>query len=114
MQLLAKQKSDVMAWLACMPKNHGNRHKDLMMGLGGLPKDKLEGRSLRMEASEPLKGRSNSNDKVSMSYRCSGQDSDYLAHKPILAQSMQCKRRAFSLRSSLLELRCFSKHNDSA
>ena len=40
-----------------------------------------------MEAGEPLEGRLTGNNEVSMSHGCSGQDSDYLAHQPILAWS---------------------------
>ena len=63
-------------------------HGDSMMGSGGLPEGRSEGRSPRMKAGEPLEGRSNGNNKVSMSYGCSGQDLDYLACWPILAWSM--------------------------
>ena len=59
-----------------------------MMGSGGLPKGRLEDVGPRMEAGEPLKGRLVSNNEVSMSHGCSGQDLDYPAHWPIPAQSM--------------------------
>ena len=65
-----------------------------MMGSDGLPEGGLEDICPRMEAGEPLEGRSTGNDKVSMSHGCLGQDLDYLACQPILAWSMQCKRRA--------------------
>ena len=45
-----------------------------------------------MEAGEPLEGRSDSSNEVSMSHGCSGQDLDYPDHQPILAWSMQCER----------------------
>ena len=44
-----------------------------------------------MEAGEPLEGRSNGNNEVSMSHGCSGQVLDYQDHWPILAWNMQCK-----------------------
>ena len=44
-----------------------------------------------MEAGEPLEGRLNSSNKVSMSHGCSGQVLDYLDCQPISAWSMQCK-----------------------
>ena len=87
-QLPAKQEGDVTAWLACMPENCGGMHGDLMMGSGGLPEGRLEGVGPRIEAGEPLEGRSNSNNKVSMSHGHSRQDSDYLAHWPVPAWSM--------------------------
>ena len=68
-------------------------HADPMMGSGGLPKGRLGEVGPRMEAGEPLEGRLNGNNKVSMSHGHSGQDSDYPACQPILAQSMQCRRR---------------------
>ena len=77
-----------MAWLACMPENHGDMYEDPMMGSGRLLEGRLGEVSPRMEVGEPLEGRSSSNNKVSMSHGHSGQDSDYLAHWPILAQSM--------------------------
>ena len=64
------------------------------MGSGELPEGRLESVSPRIEAGEPLEGRSNGNNEVSMSHECSRQDSDYPACQPILAWSMQCKRRA--------------------
>ena len=63
---------------------------DPMMGSGGLLEGRLGEVGLRMKAGEPLEGRSSSNDEVSMSHGCSGQDLDYPAHQPILAQSTQC------------------------
>ena len=84
----------VMVWLAHMPENHRGMHGDLMMGSGGLPEGRLEGVSPRMEAGEPLEGRSNSNNKVSMSHGHSRQDLDYLACWPIPAQSTQCKDKS--------------------
>ena len=58
------------------------------MGSGGLLKGGLKDVGPRIEAGEPLEDRSVSNNKVSMSHGCSGQDSDYLAHWPVPAQSM--------------------------
>ena len=84
----------VTAWLACMPENYEGMCRNPMMGSGGLPEGGLESVSPRMEAGEPLEGRSVSNNEVSMSHGHSRQDSDYLAHWPILAWSMQCERRA--------------------
>ena len=75
-----------------MPENHGDMHRDPMMGSGRLPEGRSEGRSPRMEAGEPLEGRSISNNKVSMSHGHSGQDLDYLACWPIPAWSTQCKK----------------------
>ena len=75
----------VTAWLVCMPENHDGMHGNPMMGSGGLPEGRLESVGPRMEAGEPLEGRLVSNNEVSMSYGCSGQDLDYLAHWPILA-----------------------------
>ena len=49
--------ANVTAQLACMPENHGDMCRNLMKGPGGLPEGRLEGRSLRMEAGEPLEGR---------------------------------------------------------
>ena len=83
----------VMAQLACTPENCRDMHADPMMGSGGLPEGRLGGVGPRMEAGEPLEGRSSSNDEVSMSHGCSRQDSDYLACQPIPAWSMQCGRR---------------------
>ena len=84
----------VTAWLACMPENCRDMWGHLMTRSGRLPEGRLEGVSPRIEAGEPLEDRWGSNNKVSMSHGCSGQDSDYLACWPIPAQSMQCKRRA--------------------
>ena len=67
----------VTAWLACMLENCRGICRNPMMGSGRL-----------------LEGRSVSNDEVSMSHGCSGQDLDYPACWPVLAWSMQCKRRA--------------------
>ena len=86
-----KVTGDVMAWLACIPENHGGMHGNPMMGSGKLPEGRLEGVGPRMEACEPLEGRLTGNDKVSMSHGHSRQDLDYLAHWPILAQSTQCE-----------------------
>ena len=80
-----------MVQLVCMPENHGDMCANLMIGSGGLPKGRSEGVSPRMEAGEPLEGRLNGNDEVSMSHGCSGQVSDYLACQPVLAWSMQCE-----------------------
>ena len=74
-----------MAWLICMPENHGDMQMYLMMGSGGLSEGRSKGKSLRIEADEPLEGRSVSNDEVSMSYGHSEQDLDYPAHQPISA-----------------------------
>ena len=71
-----------------MPENHGGMCENLMMWSGRLPEDRLEGVGPRMEAGEPLEGRSVSSNEVSMSHGHSRQDSDYPAHQPILAQSM--------------------------
>ena len=79
MQLLAKQEGDVTVQLACMPVNCRDMHANLMMGSGRLPEGGLEGVGPRMEAGEPLEGRSNGNNEVSMSHGHSGQVSDYLA-----------------------------------
>ena len=68
-----------MVWLVCMPENSRDMCADPMMGLGGLLEGRLGEIGPRMEAGEPLEGRSNGNDKVSMSHGCSGQDLDYLA-----------------------------------
>ena len=59
-----------------------------MIGSGGLPEGRSESVGPRMEAGDPLEGRSVSKNEVSMSHRCSRQDSDYPAHWPILAQSI--------------------------
>ena len=77
----------VTAQLACMPENCGDRHVDTMMGSGRLPEGRLREVSPRMEAGEPLEGRSSSIDEVNMSHGHLEQDLDYLAHLPILAQS---------------------------
>ena len=61
---------------------------DPMMGSGGLPEGRLREVGPRMEAGEPLEGRSTGNDKVSMSHGCSRQVLDYPACWPIPAQSM--------------------------
>ena len=92
--LPAKQEGDVMALLAHMPENCGGMHRNLMMGSGRLPEGGLESVGPRMEAGEPLKGKSNGSNKVSMSHGHSRQDSDYLACWPVPAQSMWCERRA--------------------
>ena len=91
--VLVEAAAAVMAQLACMPENHGDMHADPMMGSGGLPEGRLGEVGPRMETGEPLEGRSSINDEVSMSHGCSGQDLDYLACWPVLAQSMQCRRR---------------------
>ena len=77
-----------MVWLACMPENCRDMCVDSMMGSGRLPEGRLGEVGPRMEAGEPLEGRLSSNNEVSMSHRHSGQDLDYLACWPILAQSM--------------------------
>ena len=77
-----------MVWLACTPENCGDMCIDPMIGSGGLLEGRSEGRGPRMEAGKPLEGRLVGNDEVSMSHGHSGQVSDYLAHQPILAQSM--------------------------
>ena len=82
-----------MVQLVHMPENCGDMCADPMMGSGGLLEGRLGEVGPRMEAGEPLEGRSNGNDKVSMSHGCSGQDSDYLACRPVPAQSMRCRRR---------------------
>ena len=84
-QLPAKQEDDVTAWLAHVPENCRDMQGNPMMGSGRLPEGGLESVSLRIEAGEPLEGRSNGNDEVSMSHECSRQDLDYLAHQPVLA-----------------------------
>ena len=76
-----------MAQLACMPENCGDMCVDPMMGSGRLPEGRLGEVCPRIEAGEPLEGRSSSNNKVSMSHGCSEQDLDYLAHWPVPAQS---------------------------
>ena len=67
-----------MAWLAHMSENCEGMCGNLMMGSGGLSEGRSESRTPRMEAGEPLEGRSTGNDKVSMSHECSGQVLDYL------------------------------------
>ena len=89
--LPAKQEGDVMAQLACMPENCRGMHENPMMGSGRLPEGGLESVGPRIGAGEPLEGRSNGNNKVSMSHRCSGQDSDYPARQPIPAWSTWCE-----------------------
>ena len=74
-----------------MPENHGDMQGNPMMGSGGLPEGRLEGVGPRMEAGEPLEGRSNGNNEVSMSHGCSRQDSDYPACWPVPAWSTQCE-----------------------
>ena len=81
----------VTAQLAHMPENHGGMHGNPMMGSGRLPEGGSKSVGPRIEAGEPLEGRSTDNDEVSMSHGCSRQDLDYLACRPILAQSTQCK-----------------------
>ena len=78
----------VMVQLAHMSENYGDMHGNPMMGSGRLPEGRLEGVGPRMEAGEPLEGRSTGNNEVSMSHGHSRQDSDYLACQPILAWSM--------------------------
>ena len=80
-----------MAQLACMPENHGGMHRNPMMGSGRLSKGRLESVGPRMEADEPLKGRSTGSDEVSMSHGHSRQDSDYPACWPVPAWSTQCE-----------------------
>ena len=58
-----------------------------MMGSDGLPEGRLGEVGPRMEADEPLEGRSNGNEEVSIVHGCSRQDLDYLACWPIPAQS---------------------------
>ena len=58
-----------------------------MMGSGGLPEGRLGEVGPRMEAGEPLEGRSNSNKEVSIVHGHSRQDLDYPARWPLLAQS---------------------------
>ena len=92
-QLPAKWEGDVMAWLAHMPENHGDMCADPMMGSGRLLEGRLGEVGPRMEAGEPLEGRSNSNNKVSMVHRHSRQNLDYPACWPIPAQSTWCGGR---------------------
>ena len=92
-RLPAKCKGDVMVQLAYMPENHGDMHVHPMMGSGGLLEGRLGEVGPRMEAGEPLEGRSSSNDEVSIVHGRSGQDLDYPACWPILAQSTQCRGR---------------------
>ena len=82
-----------MVWLACMPENHGDMCTNLMMGPDRLPEGRLGEVGPRMEAGEPLEGRSNGNEEVSIVHGCSRQDSDYPACWPVLAWSMQCGGR---------------------
>ena len=82
-----------MAWLACMPENCGDMHADPMMGSGGLSEGRLGEVGPRIEAGEPLEGRSVSNDRVSMSHGHSRQDLDYPAYQPVPARSTQCGGR---------------------
>ena len=65
-----------------------------MMGSGRLPEGRSESVGPRMEAGEPLEGRSVSNNEVSMSHGHSRQDLDNLACWPILAQSTQCEEES--------------------
>ena len=60
-------------------------HENLMMGSGRLPEGGLKSVGPRMGAGEPLEGRLNGNNKVSMYHGHSGQDLDYPACPPILA-----------------------------
>ena len=83
-----------MVQLACTPGNHRDRHGHLMMGSGGLPEGRLREVGPRMEAGEPLEGRLDSNEGVSIVHGCSGQDLDYLA------QSMRCRRRVPALKAA--------------
>ena len=69
----------VTAQLACMSENCGDMHTDPMMGSGGLPEGRLGEVSPRIEAGEPLEGRSNGNEEVSIVHGCSGQNLDYPA-----------------------------------
>ena len=68
-----------------MPENYGDMCRDLMMRSGGLPEGRSESAGLRMKAGEPLEGRLNGNNEVSMSHGCSGQVLDYSACWPVLA-----------------------------
>ena len=77
----------VMVWLARMPENHGDMCADPMMGPGRLLEGRLGEVGPRIKAGEPLEGRLSSNNEVSIVHGCSRQDSDYLAHWPIPAQS---------------------------
>ena len=77
----------VTAWLVHAPENCGDIHGDPMMGSGGLPEGRLGEVGPRMEAGEPLEGRSDSDEEVSIVHGCSGQDLDYPACWPVLAQS---------------------------
>ena len=74
-----------MVWLAHMPENCKDMHRDLLMGSDGLPEGRSEGRSPRMEAGEPLEGRSVGDNEVSISHGHLRQDLDYPACQPILA-----------------------------
>ena len=93
-QLPAKWEGDVMVQLPHMPENHRDMCANPMMGSGRLPEGRSESVGPMMEASEPLEGRLISNNKVSMSHGHSGQDSDYLACQPVLAQSTQCEDKS--------------------
>ena len=79
-----------------MPENCRDMHKDPMIRSDGLSKGRSESASPRMKAGEPLEGRSNGNNKVSISHRCSGQVLDYSACWPVLAQSILYKRKALA------------------
>ena len=63
----------VIVQLACTLKNHKDMSAHPMIGLGRLSEGRSEGVGPGMEAGEPLEGRSNSNDEVSISHGCSGQ-----------------------------------------
>ena len=76
-----------MVQLAHMPENHRGMCKDPMMGSDRLSESRLGEAGPRMEAGEPLEGRLNGNEEVSIVHGHSGQDSDYPAHWPILAWS---------------------------
>ena len=83
----------VTAWLVHAPENCGDIHGDPMMGSGGLPEGRLGEVGPRMEAGEPLEGRSDSDEEVSIVHGCSGQDSDYPACQPVPAWSTRCGGR---------------------
>ena len=72
----AYHRKHVTVQLAHMPENHRDMHGNLMMGSGRLPEGRSESVGPRMEADEPLEGRSTGNDEVSMSHGCFGQDLD--------------------------------------
>ena len=82
---------NVMVQLACMPENHGDMCTDPMMGSGRLPEGRSESRGPRMEAGEPLEGRSNGNDKVSMSHGHLRQDLDYWPAHPYWPRAHNAK-----------------------